>query len=189
MKQKDPMLMEKPMRGAKGRFLPVALLWAYVFLISTEAILSEERPALTAEQKAKLQQRDEQSQQAEQLRGDGKYREALAAAKQALELTREIRGQQHAEEAKALPRLAALQELTGDLAEAVKNRKAVLVLQQRLAGQKHWRTADTKHALAFADRLMGAPGNLEAPGTEPAQRTIPSLPQTEGRRSGIALSS
>ncbi len=114
-------------------------------------------PALTAEQKTKLRERDNLAEQAEQLRGQGKYQDAVAPAAKAMALTREIRGAEHAEVANALTRLADLQLLAGDVAAAVRSSQAALELRTKLDGAKHWRTADARLGLEFAQKAAKLP--------------------------------
>jgi tetratricopeptide (TPR) repeat protein len=112
-------------------------------------------PALTAEQRARLRERDGLAREAEELRDQGKYKEAVAAAAKALALTRAVRGREHAEVARVLEWLAELSEQAGDFEQAVGHRQEVLTLRQKLDGDKHWGTADARLALAFTRRAAG----------------------------------
>lgn len=161
------------MRARMSRWLRVALIGLGVWLLASPEPMLAQAPRgenLTAEQKAKLEERDGQVKKANQLRSRGDYREALAPAARALTLTREMRGAEHAEVAEALTRLAEFQLLAGDLEAAVRSGQAALVLRTNLDGEKHWRTADARLALEFArkaagleeakrDRLVGAVRN------------------------------
>jgi CHAT domain-containing protein/tetratricopeptide (TPR) repeat protein len=112
-------------------------------------------PELTAEQRAKLTERDGLVREAEELRGQGKYAEALERATRALSLTRQVHGDESPEAAEDLARVAELHELGGDFKRAVQTRQQVLALQTKLDGENHWRTSDARRALAFAEKLAG----------------------------------
>ena len=57
--------------------------------------------------------------------------------------------------AEALARLAELHELRGDWVQAVGRRKEALAIRMRVDGKEHWRTADARLALAFAEKVAG----------------------------------
>jgi CHAT domain-containing protein/tetratricopeptide (TPR) repeat protein len=139
------------------RYRRVAPLLLSVLLFLDTGTFAAPVPGATPapEQQKQLQERDRLAQQVEELRGQGKYEDALAAATKALALTREVRGAEHAEVAQAQARLAESHELAGDFASAVKHRQQVLALRQKLDGEKHWRTADARLALAFVEKVTG----------------------------------
>jgi CHAT domain-containing protein/tetratricopeptide (TPR) repeat protein len=138
----------------------VPSLLGFVLLISPLAARAADEvqakgrsPELTAEQRAKLTERDGLVREAEELRGQGKYAEALERATRALRLTRQVRGDESLEAAEDLARVAELHELSGDFKPAVQTRRQVLALRQKLDGEQHWRTGDARRALAFAEKL------------------------------------
>jgi CHAT domain-containing protein/predicted component of type VI protein secretion system len=144
-------------------------LLGFVLLISPWAARAADEvqpkgrsPELTAEQRAKLTERDGLVREAEELRGQGKYAEALERATRALSLARQVRGDESPEAAQALARVAELHELSGDFKPAVQTRQQVLRLRTKLDGEKHWRTGDARRALAFAEKLAGLKEELRA---------------------------
>ena len=72
-----------------------------------------------------------------------------------LELERKAGGEASPREAEALSRLAELHELRGDWVEAMGRRKEALAVRERVDGKEHWRTADARLALAFAEKVAG----------------------------------
>ena len=100
-------------------------------------------------------ERDRLIRQAEELRQAGKLDEAVAAAERALELERRAGGEASPREAEALARLAELHELRGDWVQAVGRRKEALAIRVQVDGKEHWRTADARLALAFAEKVAG----------------------------------
>jgi CHAT domain-containing protein/tetratricopeptide (TPR) repeat protein len=127
-----------------------ALSLVFLSWLSTAA-----EPPLTAEQQAQLTERRELVGRVEALKTEGKYDAALAPERKILELTRMLRGPEHAEVADALERLASLQELAGQLDAAVKVRKDALALREKLDGDQHWRTADARLALELTRKVAG----------------------------------
>ena len=93
--------------------------------------------------------------QVEELRRAGKLDEAVAAAERALELEPGPGRESEPREAEALARLAELHELRGDWVEAVGRRKEALAVRVGVDGKEHWRTADARLALAFAEKVAG----------------------------------
>src|SRR5260370_23844112 len=89
-----------------------------------------------AREQDQLKQRDELVQQVEQLRSQGKYQDALAPAARALSLSRAGRGEEHAEVALALARLAELHELAGDLGPGGEDRQQRRGLPTKVGGGK-----------------------------------------------------
>ena len=72
-----------------------------------------------------------------------------------LELERRAGGEASSGEAEALSRLAELDELRGDWVQAVGRRKEALAIRMQVDGKEHWRTADARLALAFAETVAG----------------------------------
>jgi hypothetical protein len=140
----------------------VPSLLGFVLLISpwaacaADEVQAKARSAeLTAEQRAKLTERDDLVREADELRGQGKYAEALQRTTRALSLTRQVRGDESPEAAEDLARVAELHELASDFRRAIQTRQQVLTLQTKLDGEQHWRTGDARRALAFAEKLAG----------------------------------
>ena len=100
-------------------------------------------------------ERDRLIRQAEELRQAGKLDEAVAAAERVLELERRAGGEASPREAEALARLAELHELRGDWVEALGRRKEALAIRVQVDGKEHWRTADARLAVAFAEKVAG----------------------------------
>ena len=102
-----------------------------------------------------LQERDRLAKQVEELRQAGKLDEAVAVAERVLELERRAGGEMTAGVAEALSRLAELHELRGDWGRALARRKEALAVRERVDGKDHWRTADARLAVAFAEKVAG----------------------------------
>ena len=73
----------------------------------------------------------------------------------ALEFERGAGAKTSAEVAEALSRLAELHELMGDWGRALARRKEALSARKRVDGKDHWRTADARLMLAFAEKVAG----------------------------------
>ena len=119
-----------------------------------------------------LQERERLIKQVDELRRAGKLDEAVAAAERALELERRAGGEASPREAEALARLAELHELRGDWVQAVGRRKEALAVRMQVDGKEHWRTADARLALAFAEKVAGlGQADRAKAGRGPAERT------------------
>ena len=89
------------------------------------------------------------------MRRAGRFDEAVAVAERALELERRTGEAMRGQVAEALARLAELHELRGDWVQAVGRRKEALAIRMQVDGKEHWRTADARLALAFAEKVAG----------------------------------
>jgi CHAT domain-containing protein/Tfp pilus assembly protein PilF len=120
----------------------------------------DQAPGLSSPQQDKrLEERDRLSERVEELRRAGKLDEALAAAERAVELERRAGREKRSRDGNAFSRLAELHELRGDWDRALALRKEALTVCERLVGKDHWRTADARLSVAFAEKVAG----LEAP--------------------------
>jgi CHAT domain-containing protein/tetratricopeptide (TPR) repeat protein len=102
-----------------------------------------------------VQEREKLTQQIDELRQAGKFDEAVALAERALEMERRASSEASAPLAEALSRLAELHELRGDWARALARRQEALAVRERVDGMDHWRTADARLAVAFAEKVGG----------------------------------
>jgi len=112
----------------------------------------QQPPAPQPNQRA---EQDRLARQVEELRRAGRFDEAVAVAERALELERGTGEAMGGQVAEALARLAELHELRGDWVEAVGRRKEALAIRMQVDGKEHWRTADARLALAFAEKVAG----------------------------------
>jgi CHAT domain-containing protein/tetratricopeptide (TPR) repeat protein len=112
------------------------------------------KPApLTKEQQVKLQDRDRLQKKAEQLQGEGKLPEAIAAAEKMLAIEREVFGNVHPQVARSLQFLAKMYETQADFPAARQAREEVLAIQKKLIGADHWQGTDARIALEDSERL------------------------------------
>ena len=109
----------------------------------------------TGKPEQQIQERNKLAKQVEELRQAGKFDEAVAVAERTLELERGAGTKTSAEVAEALSRLAELHELRGDWGRALARRKEALAARERVDGKDHWRTADARLMLAFAEKVAG----------------------------------
>jgi CHAT domain-containing protein/tetratricopeptide (TPR) repeat protein len=100
-------------------------------------------------------ERESLARRIQELRSAGQLDEAMAVAERALDLERRAEGASTAGEAQALSRLAELHELRGEWDKALGRRREALAVRQCLDGPDHWRTADARLAVGFADRVAG----------------------------------
>jgi CHAT domain-containing protein len=112
----------------------------------------QQPPAPQPNQRA---EQDRLGRQVEELRRAGRFDEAVAVAERALELERGTGEAMRGQVAEALARLAELHELRGDWIQAVGCRKEALAIRMQVDGKEHWRTADARLALAFAETVAG----------------------------------
>src|SRR5262245_53086923 len=112
-------------------------------------------PVPSPGQQERLPERDRLVRQVDELRRAGKLDEAVAAAERALELERRAAGPVQPSVAEALSRLAGLHELRGDWDRALARHREALAVRGRVDGRDHWRTADARLAVAFAERVAG----------------------------------
>jgi tetratricopeptide (TPR) repeat protein len=108
---------------------------------------------LTAEQQKQLQQAKAHGEQARKQFEQGKHVEAIQRWQKKVALERAVWGTAHAQLVPSLQTLATWQEAVEDFAGAEKARQEVLAIQTRLLGDRHWRVADARLALADTRRL------------------------------------
>jgi tetratricopeptide (TPR) repeat protein len=103
---------------------------------------------LTAEQRAKLKERDRLEAEVKKLYAAGKLAEAIAAVEKGLAIEREVFGPVHQDVADSLGWLTGLHEQREDFESARKARKEVVDIATRLYGRENWRATDARLALA-----------------------------------------
>src|SRR5262249_20802448 len=126
-----------------------------LLLGALQAVGAQAPGAPPARQQEQLPERDRLAKQVEELRRAGKFDQAVAVAERVLEGERRSGGESNAGKADALSRLAELHELRGAWREAVDRRKEALAVHEHVDGKEHWRTADARLALAFAEKVAG----------------------------------
>jgi hypothetical protein len=109
----------------------------------------------SAKPEEQTQEKQRLAKQVEELRQAGRFQEAVPLAERLLELERRAGGETTAGVAEALSRLAELHELQGDWSRAVARCKEVLSIRERVDGKDHWRTADARLAITFAEKVAG----------------------------------
>ena len=87
------------------------------------------------------------NQQVDQLIKQGKYREAIPIAEQAVEVAKRTRGQEDPETADALSNLGLLFQIMGDYAEAEPLHQEALRIRQKVLGPEHPDTAQSLNSL------------------------------------------
>jgi CHAT domain-containing protein len=118
-------------------------------------------PRLTAEQK-QLQQAKEHGEKARKLWGQDRRAEAIQQWQQKLALERAALGQGHPDLVPSLETLAEWLEQVEDFARARQALQEVLAIQTKRLGEKHWRVADDRRALADLDlRAKLKPADLD----------------------------
>ena len=108
-----------------------------------------------APQQSQRLEQDRLARQVEELRRAGRFDEAVAVAERTLELERRTGEAMGGQVAEALARLAELHELRGDWNRAMGRRREALAVRERVDGKDHWRTADARLALTFAETVAG----------------------------------
>ena len=153
---------EKSMHGTILRSLWAAPPGLVLMLLVGTPIVAAQAPGASpprqqppAPQQNQRAEQDRLAQQVEELRRAGRFDEAVAVAERALELERRTGEAMRGQVAEALARLAELHELRGDWVQAVGRRKEALAIRMSVDGKEHWRTADARLALAFAEKVAG----------------------------------
>src|SRR5208337_4397819 len=142
------------MNWSRFRCLSVAPFGLGVALLMGLGAMGAQAPGgPPAPRQEPVPERDRLIRQAEELRQAGRFDEAVAVAERALELERGTGEAMRGQVAEALARLAELHELRGDWVEAVGRRKEALAVRMQVDGKEHWRTADARLALAFAETV------------------------------------
>ncbi len=155
-------LGEKSMDGTILRSLWAAPSGLVLMLLVGTPMVAAQAPGAPpprqqppAPQQNQRAEQDRLARQVEELRRVGRFDEAVAVAKRALELERGTGEAMRGQVAEALARLAELDELRGDWVQAVGRRKEALAIRMQVDGKGHWRTADARLALAFAETVAG----------------------------------
>src|SRR5271157_5940442 len=145
------------MRFLGTRLMSVASLGIGMLLFLSPVSGGAQAPGAsqTGKPEQQVQERNKLAKQVEELRQAGKFDEAVPVAERVLELERGAGVKTSAEVAEALSRLAELHELRGDWVQAVGRRKEALAIRMQVDGKEHWRTADARLALAFAEKVAG----------------------------------
>ena len=156
------------MKRARNRGMMVAPLGLSMLLmigLGTKGAQAPEPPPPGTQEK--VTERDRLIRQVQELRRAGKFDEAVRAAERALELERQAGDGMTAGVAEALSRLAELHGLRGHWPEALARCKEALAVRERVDGKDHWRTANGRLALAFAEKVGGLSvadrGKVQAP--------------------------
>ena len=145
------------MRFLGTRLMSVASLGIGMLLFLSPVSGGAQAPgaAQTGKPEQQVQERNKLAKQVEELRQAGKFDEAVPVAERVLELERRAGAKTSAGVADALSRLAELNELRGDWGRALARRKEALAARERVDGKDHWRTADARLMLAFAEKVAG----------------------------------
>ncbi len=123
-------------------------------VVSQEPAVSSKPPA--ADQRAeRIKQSAGLKARAEKAKAENRLDEAAATAGKVLAIDRDLFGGTSAQAADALELLAGIREGQGDWAAATKARRDVLAIRLKQNGKDHWRTADARLAVAFAERVGG----------------------------------
>jgi tetratricopeptide (TPR) repeat protein len=137
--------------------------WATVVLLvglSAAAGLRGQEPArppqpLTEKQKERLKERDRLRPEANRLRQENKWAEAIPVVEKILAIDREVFGDVHESVAEGMRTLAWLHEKREDFGAARMARKEVLAIGTKLYGEKDWRVTDARLDLEHTERLVG----------------------------------
>jgi CHAT domain-containing protein/Tfp pilus assembly protein PilF len=108
---------------------------------------------LTKEQQDKLKERDRLLQETNRLLDNKQVEEGMALAEMALALTRQVRGERHAEALILGQSLAEAYERQANFPAAKKHRQEVLAALRQVHGPDHWRVTDARIALEDVERL------------------------------------
>jgi CHAT domain-containing protein/tetratricopeptide (TPR) repeat protein len=135
--------------------LAAALCFLAVGRPVTRADEPKPPPALTAAQRARLQERDRLAAEVRKLRQAGKLSEAIAAMEKMLAIEREVFGPLHEEVVGSLEQLANLYRDKDDLTAARKARQEVLRIQTQRHGADNWRVGDAQWDLRDLERWIG----------------------------------
>ena len=112
-----------------------------------------EPPALTDAQKDRLKERDAFEKEALEHQREGRFAEAIVAARRMLEIEQEVLGPDHADTVGSWELIARLQTQTEDFSGAKASREKLLAIQTKISGPEHWRTADAKRAVTQVEFL------------------------------------
>ena len=155
-------LGEKSMHGTILLSLWAAPPGLVLMLLVGTPIVSAQAPGASpprqqppAPQQNQRAEQDRLARQVEELRRAGRFDEAVAVAERALELERGTGEAMRGQVAEALSRLADLNVLQGDWGRALARRREALAVRERVDGKDHWRTADARLMLAFAEKVAG----------------------------------
>jgi len=110
-------------------------------------------PALTAEHRQQLQERDRHAAEAKKLWAADKREEAIAAWEKKLVIERSVYGDLHDDVLDSLQQLARWQEDREDFSAARKVRQELLALRIRRHGEKDWRVTDARLNLEYFECL------------------------------------
>ena len=116
-------------------------------------------PELTAEQQAQLDEATKLLQQVVELHRQGRVRDAIAPAKKALAIHKEVLGEKHLHTALSLYNLGILLQTMGDYAAARPYCEQALAINREVLGPKH---PDTAESLIHLGSLLSAMGDYAA---------------------------
>lgn len=110
---------------------------------------------LTSAQREELAAADQQDALGGKLYAEGKYADALKAARGCLEIRRRLLGDQHLGTANSLSNMRILLSGTGDYAAAQPYEEQALAILKKLLGEEHPKTAASLHSLAALLKIRG----------------------------------
>jgi CHAT domain-containing protein/Tfp pilus assembly protein PilF len=133
-----------------SRFFLGILLISIAAVATAAAEPSAEKP-LTALEQQRLKERDRYSDESAKLEKEGKLPEAIAASEKMLAIEREMFGNDHADVAGSLGRLARMQQNEDNFEAARQLRREALAIKEKLFGKDSWKVTDARLALADVD--------------------------------------
>lgn len=116
---------------------------------------------LTEEEKGELEKARQLEVQATQMGTQGKCREAIPVAEEALAIRRRVHGEEHEDTATSLHNLAYLYDDMGEFSEAMTLYQQSLAIRRRVLGEEHPDTAITLNNLALVFGALSVYGNAE----------------------------
>lgn len=136
-----------------------SLLCATLVLLTGPGLLprahAQDRPALSTEQTAMVQEANRLTEEVQRLYEGGQYRRAIPIAARAAALYEKVRGPEHPDVAQGLNDLAVLYQSVGRYDEAEPHHLRALVIRERALGPEHPDVAESLHNLAYLYKLQG----------------------------------
>jgi CHAT domain-containing protein/Flp pilus assembly protein TadD len=134
---------------------PILLIVATAWLIEGLAFgqAPQAAPRLTADQLKRLEERDRLAKEITPLIQGGKLAEAIGVVEKKLAIERAVFGDIHADVADSLAKLGELHLNRQDFPAARKALGEAVAIIAKLHGEKHWKVAGARMALAYAEKL------------------------------------